>query len=99
MTSPIPFTGCEHGELEIALERVKLHYPHSPIYMVGTSFGGNYLMRYLSKHHSQIHNIKGLIALAPPINVKQVAQNMPYIYQRFFVKRYIQEVVTKHKHM
>ena len=50
MTSPIPFTACEHSELETALERIELHYPKSPIYMVGTSFGGNYLLRYLSKN-------------------------------------------------
>jgi len=55
--------------------------------LVGTSFGGNYLIRYLLKHKRK--NIKGLVALAPPFDVKQVVDEMPPIYQRFFVKRYI----------
>lgn len=71
-----------------------MHYPKSPIYMVGTSFGGNYLLRYLSKYSRQ--SVKGLITLAPPIDVKQVVLDMPFIYQNFFVKRYIYETVTKH---
>ena len=55
--------------------------------MVGTSFGGNYLIRYLSKHRRS--NIKALVALAPPIDTIKVVDNMASIYQKFFVKRYI----------
>ena len=55
-------------------------------------------MRYLSKNHNR-KSIRGLIALAPPIDVKQVVCDMPFIYQNFFVKRYIEEVVTKHQQM
>jgi predicted alpha/beta-fold hydrolase len=65
-----------------------MHYPNSPIYIVGTSFGGNYLMRYLiNKQYKS--NIKGFIALAPPIDVQKVVDDMGTIYQKFFVKRYI----------
>jgi predicted alpha/beta-fold hydrolase len=65
-----------------------MYYPKSPIYLVGTSFGGNYLMRYLTKY--QRKSVKGLIALAAPMDLKQVVSDMPYIYQKFFVKRYIE---------
>jgi hypothetical protein len=44
-------------------------------------------MRYLSRHNRI--SIKGLIALAAPIDVRQVVCDMPFIYQNFFVKRYI----------
>jgi hypothetical protein len=44
-------------------------------------------MRYLSRHNRT--SIKGLIALAAPIDVRQVVCDMPFIYQNFFVKRYI----------
>lgn len=54
-------------------------------------------MRYLSKYNRA--SIKGLITLAPPIDVRQVVCDMPFIYQNFFVKRYIEEVVTKHSQM
>ena len=98
MTSPIPFTGMRFTELEAALTRVSVHYKNSPIYLVGTSFGGNYLMRYLirEKHN---YNIKGLVVLAPPISVAKTVEEMGSIYQKFFVKRYIEETVTKHKEM
>ena len=65
--------------------------------MVGTSFGGNYLLRYLSKNNRS--SIQGLISLAPPIDVNQVVRDMPFIYQHFFVKRYIEEIVTRHEKM
>ncbi len=87
MTSPIPFTAIEHNELGAAIERVQVYFPKSPIYLVGTSFGGNYLIRYLLKN--QPENIKGLIALAPPFNVSKVVDDMSTVYQRFFVKRYV----------
>lgn len=66
--------------------------------MVGTSFGGNYLMRYLIREKLNF-NIKALVALAPPINVNRVVQEMGSVYQKFFVKRYIEDTVCRHKAM
>lgn len=96
MTSPIPFTAMSFYELNSALERVTKYYPHSDIYMVGTSFGGNYLLRYLLRSQP-ICNVKGLVALAPPLNVGKVVEEMGSVYQKFFVERYIKETVTCHK--
>jgi predicted alpha/beta-fold hydrolase len=88
MTSPIPFTAISYHELEVALERVAGYYPRSPIYLVGTSFGGNYLLRYLIRGQPKV-NIAGLVALAPPLRVRRVVEDMGSVYQKFFVKRYI----------
>ena len=88
MTSPMPFTGMTHDDLDVALEIITNRYPNSPIYMVGTSFGGNYLIRYFLRH-SPIPNIRGLVTLAPPLNVARVVDDMSSVYQKFFVKRYI----------
>lgn len=44
-------------------------------------------------------SIKGLVVLAPPLDVAQVIDDMPAIYQRFFVRRYIYEVVSRHPQM
>lgn len=98
MTSPMPFMGLEYDELEAALMKVSSRYPESEIYLVGTSFGGNYLMRYLMRKKVSA-KIKGLVALAPPINVSEVVDQMGSVYQKFFVKRYIEETVTKHPQM
>jgi predicted alpha/beta-fold hydrolase len=88
MTSPLPFTGMTHDDLEVALSMVAGRYPNSPIYMVGTSFGGNYLLRYFLRRQP-LPNIRGLVALAPPLNVSRVVDDMGSVYQKFFVKRYI----------
>lgn len=71
MTSPLPFTGMTHSDLEHALEHIRSRYPYSPIYMVGTSFGGNYLLRYFLRG-KPLPNIQGLVTLAPPLNVTRV---------------------------
>ena len=76
---------------------METEYPKSSIYLVGTSFGGNYLIRYLLKNTRK--SVKALIALAPPFNVRQVVSDMGTIYQRFFVKRYIEETVNRHEQM
>jgi len=65
--------------------------------MVGTSFGGNFLIRYLVKNKRP--SIGGLVALAPPFDLAKVVDEMPPIYQKFFVKRYILETVKKHPEM
>lgn len=88
MTSPHPFTGMNHIDLEAALKHITNRYPMSPIYMVGTSFGGNYLLRYLLRC-KPISRIESLVVLAPPLNVTRVVEDMGAVYQRFFVKRYI----------
>jgi predicted alpha/beta-fold hydrolase len=94
MTSPVPFTGLSFHELDSALDRVELHYPRSKIFMVGASFGGNYLLRYVLRQ--QRPSVKGLVTLASPLSVKRVVSDMPYQYQKFFVRRYIHQTVTKH---
>jgi predicted alpha/beta-fold hydrolase len=41
--------------------------------MVGTSFGGNYLMRYFLRR-TPSKNIGGLVVLAPPLDVGRVVE-------------------------
>lgn len=43
--------------------------------------------------------MKALVALATPINVTKVVEDMGTVYQKFFVKRYIEETVLKHPQM
>lgn len=65
--------------------------------MVGTSFGANYLARYLLR--SNRPSVKGFVGLAAPFNVNSVVSDMGPVYQKFFVKRYIEETVKKHPQM
>lgn len=94
MTSPIPFTGVEFHEIETALARIKIHFPHNPLYMVGTSLGGNYVLRYLLTHNQ--YNINGLVLISPPFDVKFVTDRMNRHYQRFFIKSYLKYTILQH---
>lgn len=62
--------------------------------MVGTSFGSNYLTRYLLQN-KQI-DVKGFVGLGTPFNVPIVMESMSPICEKFFVKRYISETILKH---
>lgn len=71
MSSPMPFTGITYEELDTAIAHIKQLYSKANIYLVGASFGGNYILRYLLRHpYSQ--NIKGVVCLASPFNVNKV---------------------------
>ncbi len=39
------------------------------------------------------------MVLAPPLDVGQVVRDMGSVYQKFFVKRYVEETVSKHPQM
>ncbi len=73
------------------------NYPGVPVHVIGTSFGGNYLLRYVLKHQRSF--IDKMVLLAPPINVLEVVRQMPSIYQWFFVRRYAKETIDKHPEM
>ena len=95
MTSPMPFTGTTYDELHSALDRIKTLYPKANVYLVGASFGGNYILRYLLRQEYP-ESIKGVVCLAPPFNVNKVVEHMKPVYQKFFVKRYIKYTIERH---
>ena len=97
MTSPIPFTGFEFHELETTLSRIKLLYPNNHLYLIGTSLGGNYFLRYVLQH--KIEKLMGMALICPPFDVKYVIDGMNMHYQKFFIKSYIKNTILKHKEM
>ena len=94
MTSPIPFTWIGFEDLQAALKIIQSRYPEADIYMIGTSFGSNYLTRYLLRHEEP--RIKGFVGLGTPFDVPTVMLEMSPICQKFFVKRYVNEAICKH---
>ena len=96
MTSPIPFVGFEFHELETSIKRIKSLYPSNRLYFIGTSLGGNYILRYiLSK--AKVENLNGMALISPPFDVKYVIDGMNMHYQKFFIKSYIEHTILKHK--
>lgn len=68
------------------------------MYLIGTSLGGNYVMRYLMAQNAK--KMRGLVAISPPFDVKYVVEGgmNPY-YQKFFIKYYLDLTVLKHEQM
>lgn len=87
MTSPIPFVGYSFHELDEALRRIQIHYPKSPLHVIGTSLGGNLVLRYFIKH--KVPSVKSLSLISAPFDVAHAIDNMHPWYQTFFIKSYI----------
>ena len=67
------------------------------MYLIGTSLGANYVLRYLMSE--QAHKMKGLILISPPFDVKYVLTGgMNPTYQKFFIKSYLNNTI-KHEQM
>lgn len=100
MTSPVPFIGLEFVELEAALRRVKTHFPKKPLVLLGMSLGGNYLLRYLTSNcrsKDLLENLRAMIAVCPPFDIKDSVHNMDAAYQRIFLVSYIRSLVEGHR--
>jgi len=100
MTSPLPFIGLDFVELEAALRRVKTHFPKRPLVLLGMSLGGNYLLRYLtssSKSKDLLENLRAVVAVCPPFDLKDSVHNMNAAYQKIFLMSYIRSLVVGHK--
>ena len=67
----MPFTGTTYEELDTAIAHITNLHPSANIYVVGASFGGNYILRYLLRHPYP-SSIKGVVCLASPFNVNKV---------------------------
>lgn len=65
--------------------------------MIGTSLGGNYVLRYLLSDKD--HGVKGLALISPPFDVKYVIDGMNMRYQKAFIKYYLKNTILKHDQM
>lgn len=100
MTSPLPFIGLDFVELEAALRRVKTHFPKRPLVLLGMSLGGNYLLRYLTstnKSKELLENLRAVVAVCPPFDLKDSVHNMNAAYQKIFLMSYIRSLVVGHR--
>ncbi len=65
--------------------------------MVGTSFGGNLVLRYFLKNH--IPHVKSLSLISAPFDMKHATDHMHPLYQKFFIKRFIEKTICQHEQM
>jgi len=91
LSTPFPFHGGHLDDLEAGLAAVKKKYPRAPIVAVGTSFGGNQLMRYLGQERPKVDLLGGVV-LAAPFDIDDcVNQVQDTIYEDFFIRSYLEK--------
>jgi len=73
------------------LAHVQKKFPDAPIVAVGTSFGGNQLIRYLGQGETKT-KIAGGVLLAAPFDIDDcVDQIKNTVYEKFFIKNYLEK--------
>jgi len=90
LTTPFPFHGGKLDDFETALKYVKDRYPAAPVVAVGTSFGGNQLMRFLGTKAENTGLTAGVV-LAAPFDIDDCAKAIEKtIYEEFFIRNYFE---------
>lgn len=91
LTSPKTFHGGQIEDLAVGIEHIRKNYPNAPIVAIGTSFGGNQLLRYLSRVENKT-NILGAVLLSPPFNIDDIVNHIEKtVYEDFFIKKYFEQ--------
>jgi len=96
LTTPLPFHGGHHKDLEFTINHVKKKYPRAPIVAVGTSFGGNQLMRYLGEMTHK-RDFEAGVLLSAPFDLEECLQGVEKtVYEEFFIKSYFEKTFLPH---
>ena len=88
LTNPFIYHGGDLTDLECAIKFAKDKFPDAPMIAVGTSFGGNQLLRYLGKKGKDVEFIAG-VSVAGPFDIdiaNQAIENT--IYEKAMVNYY-----------
>jgi len=96
LTTPMPFHGGHHKDLEFAISHVKRKYPNAPLLAVGTSFGGNQLLRYLGDNPNKKDFDAGVL-LSAPFDLEDCLKGVENsVYEEFFIKSYFEKTFLPH---
>jgi len=91
LTTPYPFHGGKLDDFEMALNHVKSKYPSAPVVAVGTSFGGNQLIRYLGEKSDKTGLTAGVL-LAAPFDIDDCLTSIEKtVYEEFFIRTYFEK--------
>ncbi len=88
--------GCS-ADLAAIVRAAHEHYPHSPLRIAGFSLGGNVLLKMLGETASgeplaeliDLSWIEHAVAIAPPINLHDCANNMDRVSRRVYTRYYL----------
>lgn len=85
------------GDLAAVVHEAHQRYPHSPIRLAGFSLGGNVLLKMLGESapggplsdRMDVRCIDFALAIAPPINLHDCANNMDRLSRRVYTRYYL----------
>ena len=91
LLTPLPYHGGFLQDFKDALNHVRETYPNAPIVSIGTSFGGNQLVRYLGEAGNKSEITAG-VALSSPFDMESCMEAIENtVYENFFVKKYLEQ--------
>lgn len=90
LSNPLISHGGDLSDIEYAVRHVQEKYPEAQLVAVGTSLGGNQLMRYLSQKGKGSEFVAA-VSVAGPFDLGKCLDNMENtIYEKFLLQGYIQ---------
>jgi len=93
LTTPEPFHGVKLDDVENAIKHIQNKNPNVELYGVGLSMGGNLLLRYAGSKKNEVE-FKGIAAIATPFDIEKCLKNLNFVYEKFFLKRYVDQTVV-----
>ena len=92
-------SGATH-DLDNIIQKTEYIFPHSKIYLIGFSLGGNLTLKYLGEN-SLNSRIEKAIAVSVPLDLHQscleISKNSNWIYTRRFLKTLKRKITDKAK--
>jgi predicted alpha/beta-fold hydrolase len=92
------FMGSLIDEALCAVQRVAAWAGELPVYLIGPSLGGNFVLRMALRHADQpIHNLRRVVAINPAINPVSISHRLDqqYYFRRYFRNRWLRSLMAK----
>ncbi len=92
------FLGTLLDEVMSAVQQVAAWAKDKPVYLVGPSIGGNFVLRMAARHATDpIANLRRVVAISPAINPGRATHRIDaqYPFHRYFRDRWLRSLLTK----
>ena len=92
------FLGTLLAEVHHAVQRVASWANSTPVYLVGPSMGGNFVLRMAMRHAAHpITNLARVIAVNPAINPQRTTDRIDanFVFRQYFRRRWLNSLMAK----
>ena len=94
------FLGTLLAETHCAVQRVAAWAGDTPVYLVGPSMGGNFVLRMAVRHGTDpIANLRRVVAVSPAVNPARATDRIDaqLMFRRYFRRRWLGSVLAKER--